>query len=171
MQAGILQADPTPTRAKASLAFFFLFEAVFAIGWLPVPWVYGAEFMPLRHRTHAAALATASDWIFNYLIVQITPISISNIRWKTYIIFFVLNTVFGATVWLFYPETSGRTLEDMDAIYMGDNDRLFVVDKRGRLRPGFRSRMKDEGAETASGPEVDWSEGGSVKPTVESKAE
>ena len=43
---------------------------------------------------------------------------------------------------------------------MGDNDRLFVVDKRGRLRPGFRSRMKDEGAETASGPEVDWSEGG-----------
>ena len=95
MQAGILQADPTPTRAKASLAFFFLFEAVFAIGWLPVPWVYGAEFMPLRHRTHAAALATASDWIFNYLIVQITPISISNIRWKTYIIFFVLNTVFG----------------------------------------------------------------------------
>lgn len=27
-------------------------------------------------------------------------------------------------------------------IYMGDNDRLFVVNRRGRLLPGFRSRMK-----------------------------
>lgn len=62
--------------------------------------------MPLRHRTHAAALATTSDWIFNYLIVQITPISIANIGWKTYLIFFVLNVVFGITVWLFYPDTS-----------------------------------------------------------------
>lgn len=123
------------------MTFFFLYEAVFAIGWLPVPWVYGAEFMPLRHRTHAASLSAASDWIFNYLIVQITPIAIANIRWKTYIIFFVLNVVFGILVWLFYPETSGRTLESMDSIYFGDNDRLFVIDKRGRLLPGFRNNL------------------------------
>ena len=118
--------------------------------------------MPLRHRTHAAALATASDWIFNYLIVQITPISISNIRWKTYLIFFVLNIVFGITVWLFYPETSGRTLEEMDEIYMGDNDRLFVVDKRGRLLPGFRSRMKD-GEQPEAAVSEDSSSEGSAK--------
>ena len=157
-------------RAKASLAFFFLFEAVFAIGWLPVPWVYGAEFMPLRHRTHAAALATASDWIFNYLIVQITPISISNIRWKTYLIFFVLNVVFGIIVWLFYPETSGRTLEEMDTIYMGDNDRLFVINKRGRLLPGFRSRMKAEDyPQDSQEHEVESSSGESAKVTVETR--
>lgn len=59
-------------------------------------------------------------------------------------IFFVLNIVFALVVWLFYPETSGRTLEEMDTIYMGDNDRLFVIDKHGRLLPGFRSRMDRE---------------------------
>jgi MFS family permease len=140
-QAGLLQRDVTPMRAKASLAFFFLYEAVFAVGWLPIPWLYAPEFMPLRHRTHSAALATASDWIFNYLIVQITPIAIANIRWKTYMIFFVLNLAFAVIVWLFYPETSGRTLEEMDTMYLGDNDRLIVVDRRGKLLPGFRSRM------------------------------
>ena len=46
--------------------------------------------MPMRHRTKSAALATASDWIFNYMIVQITPASIG---WKTYMIFLVLNLV------------------------------------------------------------------------------
>ncbi|KAL2005434.1 hypothetical protein VTN00DRAFT_2645 [Thermoascus crustaceus] len=58
--AGILQKDVTPIRAKASLGFFFLYEAVFAVGWLPIPWLYPAEFMPLRHRTHSAAPTTAS---------------------------------------------------------------------------------------------------------------
>jgi hypothetical protein len=97
--------------------------------------------MPLRHRTHSAAIAAASDWIFNYLVVQITPISISNIRWKTYMIFFVLNIAFSIIVWLFYPETSGRTLEEIDALYLGDNNRYIVVDKRGKLLPGFSRRL------------------------------
>jgi hypothetical protein len=123
------------------LTFFFLYEAIFAIGWLPVPWLYAPEIMPLRHRTHSAAIAAASDWIFNYLVVQITPVSISNIRWKTYMIFFVLNIVFAIAVWLFYPETTGRSLEEIDALFMGDNDRLVVVDKRGRLLPGFRQKV------------------------------
>ncbi|KAL2848603.1 general substrate transporter [Aspergillus pseudodeflectus] len=148
--AGILQKDITPARAKASLTFFFLYEAIFAIGWLPVPWMYAPEIMPLRHRTHSAALAAASDWIFNYLIVQISPIAIENIRWKTYMIFFVLNVLFACLVWLFYPETQGRSLEEIDALYMGDNDRYIVVDRRGRLLPGFRGRIGASDPETVA---------------------
>lgn len=37
---------------------------------------------------------------------------------------------------------SGRTLEKIDLLYTGDCDRLFVVDKRSVLLPGFRSKMK-----------------------------
>lgn len=139
--AGLLQISPTSSRAAASIAFFFLYEASFAVGWLPIPWLFPPEIMPLRHRSHSAALATATDWIFNYMIVQITPIAISNIRWRTYIIFFVLNICFAVIVWLFYPETSGRTLEDIDHLFMEENDRIFVVDRKGRLLPGFASRM------------------------------
>ncbi|OQV09483.1 hypothetical protein CLAIMM_13601 [Cladophialophora immunda] len=140
--AGLLQRNVTPAKAKASLFFFFAYEAIFAVGWLAIPWLYPAEFMPLRHRTHSAAIATAADWIFNYMIVQITPISISNIRWKTYMIFFVINLAMAVVVWLFYPETSGRTLEEIDYMYFGDCDRLVVVGKNGRTLPGFRSMMK-----------------------------
>lgn len=101
--------------------------------------------MPLRHRTHSAAIATAADWIFNYMIVQITPIAISNIGWKTYMIFFVINIAQAVIVWLFYPETSGRTLEEIDFMYAGDCDRLLVIGKNGRTLPGFRSMMNRPG--------------------------
>jgi hypothetical protein len=106
--------------------------------------------MPLRHRTHSAALATAGDWIFNYMIVQITPIAISNIRWRTYMIFFVLNIFFALVVFLFYPETSGRSLEELDAIYLGDNDRLFVVDRRGKLLPAFAGKYDHDSTDENS---------------------
>ena len=59
--------------------------------------------MPMRHRTKSAALATACDWIFNYMIVQITPVVISNIGWKTYMIFFVLNLFFAILIFFVYP--------------------------------------------------------------------
>ncbi|KAL8852639.1 MAG: hypothetical protein Q9221_002519 [Calogaya cf. arnoldii] len=161
--AGLADTKSPPSEAKASLLFFFGYEAIFAFGWLPIPWLYPPEIMPLRHRTHSAALATASDWIFNYMIVQITPIAIANIRWKTYMIFFVLNIWFAIIVWLVYPETSGWTLEEIDLLYTGNCDRLFVVDKRGVLLPGFRSRMGregdadsmvDDGSETSSNDRV-----------------
>ncbi len=57
-------------------------------------------------------------------------------------VFFVLNVVFAATIFLFYPETSGLSLEEIDDIIMGASNRLFVVDRTGRLRPGFRSQYK-----------------------------
>lgn len=46
-----------------------------------------AEYAPLAIRTRAAALATASNWIFTFLVVEITPVSIRNIGWKTYVYF------------------------------------------------------------------------------------
>ena len=68
-------------------------------------------------------------------------------------IFFVLNILFCVVIWLFYPETSGYTLEEMDEMYLGDNDRLIVVGNRGKLLPGFRSRMnRARDLETEEGP-------------------
>ncbi|CAM1500395.1 Fc.00g095570.m01.CDS01 [Cosmosporella sp. VM-42] len=141
--AGILQSNPTNARVKASLAFFFLYEAIFGSGWLAIPWLYPAEIMPLRHRTYSAAIATAGDWIFNYMIVQITPIMIGNIRWRSYMVFFVLNLAFGIIVWLFFPEPAGRSLEELDSLWFGKNDRIFGIDHKGKLLPAFAGRYHD----------------------------
>ena len=54
------------------------------------------------------------------MIVQITPISINSIGWRTYIIFAVLNTCWVPIIFFFFPETKGLELEAVDALFSGD---------------------------------------------------
>lgn len=74
----------------ACIVFLFVFNTFFAIGWLGMTWLYPAEVVPLRIRAPANALATSSNWIFNFLVVMITPVAFDNIGYQTYIIFAVM---------------------------------------------------------------------------------
>lgn len=76
-------------------------------------------------KTKGAALGTATNWLCNFIVVEITPIGISSLGWKFYIIWTVFNGAFVPLVYLFYPETAGRTLEDIDKYFM-DHDNIFV---------------------------------------------
>lgn len=78
-----------------------------------------AEYAPLAIRTRAAALATASNWIFTFLVVEITPVSIDSIGWRTYIYFSVFNFCFIPMIYFFYPETQWLSLEQIDKLFTG----------------------------------------------------
>ncbi|KNG83306.1 hexose carrier protein [Aspergillus nomiae NRRL 13137] len=112
--------------ASASISFFFLYFIVFGIGMLGVPWLYPTEINSLQMRTKGAAVATATNWLSNFVIVEITPIGIQNLGWRFYIIWTVLNAAFMPVIYLFYPETANRNLEDMDAYYRS-NPALIVT--------------------------------------------
>ncbi|KAL1644645.1 hypothetical protein SLS61_008696 [Didymella pomorum] len=115
--------------AKGSIAFFFLYYVFFGIGWQGVPWLYPTEINSMAMRTKGAALGTATNWIFNFMVVEITPPGISSLHWKFYIIWCVFNFAFIPTVYFFYPETAGRTLEDLDRYFAGDAPLLVFRDK------------------------------------------
>lgn len=57
--------------------------------------------MPLRLRQRGSSISTACNWIFNFLIVYITPPAINNIGYKTYIIFAALNASFVPVIYFF----------------------------------------------------------------------
>jgi hypothetical protein len=123
-------ADSIKTKwASASIAFFFLYYVFFGIGWQGVPWLYPTEINSLGMRARGAALGTATNWIFNFMVVEITPSGIENLRWQFYIIWTVFNFAFVPIVYFFYPETAGRTLEDVDRFFLENNSLLVFRDK------------------------------------------
>ncbi|VEU21409.1 DEKNAAC102209 [Brettanomyces naardenensis] len=95
----------------------FVFNSSFAFGWLGMTWLLPAELTPLSIRAPANAITTAGNWSFNFMVVMITPIAFNNIKSFTYLIFAVLNFLTIPAVYVFYPETKERSLEEMDEIF------------------------------------------------------
>ncbi|CAK4033168.1 related to sugar transporter [Lecanosticta acicola] len=98
-------------------AMLFIFQGAFTIGFQATVWVYPSEILPLKLRQRGASISTACNWIFNFMIVYITPPAIRNIGYRTYIIFAVLNATWVPIIYLFYPETKGLALEDVDRLF------------------------------------------------------
>lgn len=67
--------------------------------------------------------------IFNFMVVEITPPGIETLHWRFYIIWCVFNFAFIPIVYFLYPETAGRTLEDLDRYFAGDAPLLVFKDK------------------------------------------
>ncbi|SCZ94792.1 BZ3500_MvSof-1268-A1-R1_Chr12-1g03661 [Microbotryum saponariae] len=102
---------------KGSVFGIFLYLAFFGFTWLQLPWIYPAEVNPLATRTNANALSTICNWLFNFAVVMWTPPMLTAINWGTFLFFGVLNVLFIPFIWVFYPETAGRTLEEIDCIF------------------------------------------------------
>ena len=97
--------------ATVFITFYFL---AFGFGWAAPPWLYPAEINSLSMRTKGAALATACDWLFNYVVVQTTPIGIHYLHWGLYLLYAILNATFVPIVYFLIVETAGKSLEQID---------------------------------------------------------
>lgn len=102
-------------------AMLFIFEGAFTIGFQATVWVYPSEILPLRLRQRGSSVSTACNWIFNYMVVQVTPVAIGNIGYKFYIVFAVLNTAWLPVIYFFFPETKGMELEEVDRLFAKDD--------------------------------------------------
>ena len=120
---------------------FFLFFDAFALSYLNVPWMYAPEINSLKMRSKGAALASASNWLFNGIVVTITPIALSHIGWRYWLIYAVFNISFVPMVYFLYPETRGLTLEQIDHIFAGHKQGLTQGVKESTSMPRFQDGL------------------------------
>lgn len=107
----------TPENAKGAAVGIFMFIAFFGFTILPLPWIYPPEINPLRTRTVATAVSTCTNWICNFGVVMFTPIFMETSAWGAYLFFAMMNYLFVPIIFFYYPETAGRTLEEIDIIF------------------------------------------------------
>ncbi|QPG75790.1 hypothetical protein FOA43_003151 [Brettanomyces nanus] len=107
----------TVGAAKGAAFGLFLFISFFAFTMLPLPWVYPPEINSLRTRTLGTSVSTCTNWLSNFTVVMFTPIFINETKWGCYLFFALMNFLYVPIIYFFYPETAGRSLEEIDIIF------------------------------------------------------
>ena len=77
-----------------------------------------SRLYPSRYRSNAMALSTASNWGWNFLIAFFTPFIVGDIDFRYGYIFAACLFVSAAVVYFFVIEGQGRTLEEIDTMYI-----------------------------------------------------
>lgn len=65
-------------------------------------------------------LSASANWIFNFALAYFVAPAFHNIQWRTYIIFGVFCCAMTFQVFFMYPETAGRSLEEIDIVFDTD---------------------------------------------------
>ncbi|CAH9124375.1 unnamed protein product [Cuscuta epithymum] len=121
-----------------AIAMTLAYVAAFSIGAGPITWVYSSEIFPLRLRATGCSLGTGINRATSG-VISMTFISL----YKSISIggsFFLYGGI-AAVGWLFFftlmPETQGRTLEEMEALFG------TFFNWRSKLREINASKAKD----------------------------
>ncbi|KAH7242129.1 general substrate transporter [Fusarium tricinctum] len=117
-----------------------MFIASFAVSWGPLGWVVVGEVFPLRTRAKQAALATASNWLANFLISFLTPFADAGISYAFGYVFAGMNLIGTLITYFFLYESKTLSLEHIDMMYCLPD--LKPWESAKWAPPGYVSREK-----------------------------
>ncbi|KAG9317759.1 hexose transporter [Chiua virens] len=122
----IASAVYSSTESKVSahlvVALIFLYSPAYNIGFTVLPYTYLVELFPFHVRTRGI---TIYQWwlrcgtFFNQFV---NPIGMDALGWRWYIIYCVWHAFQVTFVYVMFPETSGRTLEELTFLYEGEQE-------------------------------------------------
>ncbi|KAF8250488.1 putative sugar transporter [Wilcoxina mikolae CBS 423.85] len=124
--------DNNIAAGTAGVIFVMVYIATYSgFAWVATPWLYPTEINELRFRNQGTALATSANWLWNFVVVKITPLGAQNLGWKFFLIFMVFNASFVPIIYFLYPETAGKTLEELDSLFV-NTTKAWQLTEKGR---------------------------------------
>ncbi|OAL44212.1 general substrate transporter, partial [Pyrenochaeta sp. DS3sAY3a] len=127
----------TTERAGLSAALFFIFLHLAFYGCCidANSFIYASEIFPTHIRTQG--MAWSVSWLFLTTIpyLEAAPTAFANIQYRYYVCFICLTAINIPILWLFFPETKGLSLEEINGIF-GDEVpvQLTHISKEERVK-------------------------------------
>jgi len=103
----------------ATVAVVFVFCGVYSIAWTPLATCYPPEVLNYPCRASGMAAFSFSAWAAVVFVAFIFPFGLQAIGWKFYILNAAWDIIQGGVIFLYYKETRGRTLEEIDEVFDG----------------------------------------------------
>lgn len=97
-----------------ALVALAVFKAGFSLTWGPVMWVVLPELFPLRARSAGVSIATSAKIVVEVVFTLILAILLASNATVMYVVFAAFGIVAAVFVWRRIPETSGRSLEEIE---------------------------------------------------------
>lgn len=116
-------AASNPNLAYGTIVSIYLFGIFFAWGWTPLQTLYAVEC--LENRTRAKGSGANFLFLNVAMIVNTYGISvgIAKIGWKLYLVYIVWICIELVTIYFFFVETKGKTLEELSEVFEAPNPR------------------------------------------------
>ncbi|KAL5388186.1 hypothetical protein DPSP01_003175 [Paraphaeosphaeria sporulosa] len=99
--------------AATSIAFIFLYNPFLNIGLNSLAYTYIVELFPFTQRSQGLAFKQLVGRLGNFFNAYVNPIALDAIGWRYYVMYCVWLVAEAGIVWAVFPETHGRTLEDL----------------------------------------------------------
>ncbi|KAG8629956.1 hypothetical protein KVT40_001575 [Elsinoe batatas] len=109
------------TLGTAGSAFTFSFVFFFCMFNIVPCWIYGTEIWPQEVRAKGYSFTILGWAIGCGMTTFVIPIMLNNIGWWSFIFFGCMNIVVMPIIHFFYPETAGRSLEEVDLLFSSDS--------------------------------------------------
>ncbi|KAI0148670.1 putative sugar transporter [Xylariaceae sp. FL1272] len=126
------------------VVFPYLYYVFFNASWGAGSWTYAAEIFPISLRAKGNALCTATLWLANFAVAQVSPPIEEATGYGLYILFIVICVI--AFVFARYAlvETQGRSLEEMAELFGLDGLDGKEEDTRGSATQGLLHSLAED---------------------------
>ncbi|PSN67796.1 general substrate transporter [Corynespora cassiicola Philippines] len=108
-----------------SIAFIFCFSIIYSLGYNSIHYIYVPEIMTMSIRAKGSSISVISNVLINIVLNQVSPIAFSHVGYKYYALFICTNLLGAIVVFLIFPETKGKTLEEIADIF---GEEVIVAD-------------------------------------------
>jgi MFS family permease len=103
----------------ATVAFLFIFFGFYDIAFTPLSIAYPVEILPFHLRSKGLSANLTTVFAAGFFNQYVNPIALEAIQWKFYFVYIATLAAMIPTIYLLFPETKGRTLEEIAVVFDG----------------------------------------------------
>ncbi|RSM04050.1 hypothetical protein CEP52_007022 [Fusarium oligoseptatum] len=130
---------------RAVVAFIFVAFFFYDIAWTPLPQAYTIEIFPFLTRSRGLTTELTSSYIGLITAQLINSVGLAAIGWKYYIVFCCILAGLSTLIYFVFPETKGRTLEQITEIVDGKSITVAAKDLVSKGKFGVMQEVEMPG--------------------------